>query len=476
MANLKEIEEAKFVMSAQSNILKNINNRLDNLENIFDIVDEHKTKIKELDRILTRLENNSDNLDYSDLSEWDDEKIFSFYSDKKKHYKEEIQTLNYKNWDQFVKESFIYCTNNNIEATLPYEIFLTETDLKQISNESYMSQYKWDKWDYAFVGTAGFLASIIDFFLVKTPQTIKYKGKVYEGSPITEFLKKHINSENEESWFANFAKDLEDRCKVPYDAVNDGLSGMTGRTHRFQSFGHDPVLGCVFGVIDILRGTLSGFSYDMISHTHKFVVKQITQAKIQNLIEACLIWFGHLISDVGTKSGLQPPFFTFFQGINLTSPFSPKNKKIGEIARWMYLNGYDFRHFITMGITPAVIEIVLRTYIMLKHYNAKGEVNLKLASNPKYRSMLLWSHAIATAGNAGKIIFQQGNPLAINYNEWLAFFRYLTPSIKYWVFDKQRLEIEHLKKINDTGWNELLKTTDSILDKIYFNQLDEITL
>ena len=475
MASIKEIEEAKVVLSAQSNILNTINTRLDTLSGTFDNVEEQKSNIKELAKELTEIEQNSGNLDYSDIADWNENDVINIYQSKKQEYKKEIQTLNYKNWDQFVKESLIYCTKNNIEATLPYESLLTDNDLQKLKKESYMSQFKWDKWDYAFVGMAGILASLTDFFIVKNPKTINYKGNIYEGSIVTDFLKKHINNEKDNR-FAYWAKKLEKITKVPYDSVGNGLEGMTGKTHRLQSLGHDPVLGCIFGVLDILRGTLSGFSYDSVSGIHKFTVKQITDDESINFIEACIKQIGHLISDVGTKTGLQPPLFSLFQGINLTSPFSDKDRKIGEIARWMYLNGYDFRHFLTMTITPAIIEIILRTYIMLKHYNNEGEVKIRLAGNPKYRSMLLWAHAIASAGNAGKIYFQQGNPLAINYAEWMAFFRYLTPSVKYWILDKQKLEIAHLEKINDHEWNEILNKSDMILKNVYKTDSTKIKL
>jgi hypothetical protein len=77
--------------------------------------------------------------------------------------------------------------------------------------------------------------------------------------------------------------------------------------------------------------------------------------------------------------------------------------------------------------------------------------------------MLLMAHGIATLGNAGKIALMQGNPLAINYAEWMAFIRYLIPSIKYWVFDQHQLRMEHLEHINSTGWEQLLQSSDQLL-------------
>ena len=168
--------------------------------------------------------------------------------------------------------------------------------------------------------------------------------------------------------------------------------------------------------------------------------------------------------------------FTLLQRINIPVPTSPKGRTVGEIARWMYLNGYDFRHFLVSGITPAVIEILLRGYLMLRHYSEHGEAKFLLASSPKYRSMLLAAHGIAAAANAGKVALYQGNPLAINYAEWLAFVRYLIPHMKFWLFDKHRLKIEHLELITNKGWNELLLTSDNIFLQVAESELEMIEI
>jgi hypothetical protein len=124
---------------------------------------------------------------------------------------------------------------------------------------------------------------------------------------------------------------------------------------------------------------------------------------------------------------------TLFQVLNVGS-FGERGRTVGQLARWMYLNGYDLRHFVGSGITPAVIEIVLRAYIMLRHYSEQGEIKLAVAQSAKYRSMLLTSHGVAAAANAGKVALYQGNPLAVNQAEWMAFLRYLLPQMKYWLF------------------------------------------
>ena len=70
----------------------------------------------------------------------------------------------------------------------------------------------------------------------------------------------------------------------------------------------------------------------------------------------------------------------------------------------------------------------------------------------------------------------QGNPLAINYAEWIAFIRYLIPSLKYWVFDQSRLRIEHLSQINADGWDQLLQGNDQLLATVAKLDSANITL
>ena len=274
-------------------------------------------------------------------------------------------------------------------------------------------------------------------------------------------------------------KELETRCKVPYDAVSidqGGLAGMTGRTHRLQSLGHDPVLGFLFGVSDIFRGTLTGFSYDKFNKTHTLVTSQVSDPHMIGLVEAFLMQIGHLISDVGTSTGLPAPFFSLFQGISTTNPLSKSNRTYGEMARWMYLHGYDFRHFITMGMTPCVVELVVRGFVLVRQYHENQEMTVSISENPKFRAMLLTAHALASLGNAGKIALFQGNPLAINWAEWLALFRYLFPQIKYLVFEKQKLKVEHLEAINSHQWNILVKNTGELLLTMFQDDTDLIKL
>lgn len=482
------IVELGITLQAQNHVLEElkiatseINESLARSAQKFADVSQTTHSLKELQALMDELEADQYWIQEEDFGNFDASQILSLYNNRQQSIFHELTNIGFKDWDSFVRQCQTYSLSHGVDPLAPYEAFLTEEDLKTLEAESYDAQYKWDKWDYIFVGASGVLAALTDYLLVQIPKAIttgEYTGQ--GGSPITEWLKSYDTNKSND-WFAKWAQHLSDTCKVPYDKMSyegiDGIekiAGMGGRSHRIQSFGHDPVLGFVFGILDIMRGTITGFSYDNLTHAHTWIQGSVNpNFEHVGLIESILRQLGHLISDVATPMGLPAPFMTLIQGINAGS-FGEKNRTIGEIARWMYLNGYDFRHFLVSGLTPAVIEITLRAYIMLKHYSEYGETKFNVASNPKYRTMLLMAHGIATLGNAGKITLMQGNPLAINYAEWMAFIRYLIPNLKYWAFDQHKLRIEHLSQINADGWDQLLQNNDQLLTTIA--KLDSVNI
>jgi len=486
MTTASELHSLRAVLQAQKHVLEQANGRLDVLAPVLGEASGQAEQLRELSKLTDEIEEGKHLLCAADMADWDSGKIESIYQRRQETVARETSALGFVNWDQFVRDSLAYCTQHGLDPSLPWEAFLSNDDLARLKQEEYGAQYRWDKWDYSFVGAAGVLASLTDFLLVKIPHSFntgQYAGQ--QGSPITEWLKKYDTRKQggRQDMFAKWARKLESRCKVPYDGTVfekgghlEKLKGAGGKTHRYQTFGHDPVLGFVFGVLDIMRGTITGFSYDKLSGVHELIQGQVwTNLEPVGLITAVLRQMGHLISDVATPPGIPPPFFTLFQGIN-SGNLGKGGRTIGEVARWMYTNGYDFRHFLVMGITPAVVEIVLRGYLMIRHYAESGDVPFLLAKNPKYRSMLLSAHAIACAGNAGKVALYQGNPLAINYAEWLALIRYLVPSLKYWLFDRSRLQLERMTKITDEGWTELATAGDRILERSYAETIEVVSL
>lgn len=468
-------------LQVQADLLRRIERTTTDVERDFAESRIALGEISAMEDALAVLEAEAELLDAEDLADFDPEEMPRIYKRRRAEISSELRRIGYRNWDDFVRQTRTFAVSNGLDPLAPFDTLLDEKDFERLKSESYEASLHWDKTDYFFVYGSGILAALTDLLLVRIPKTMgpgEYAGK--EGNPLTEWVKKYNTNRGEsEGWFADWARKLEKTCKTPYDRQDavfgeefDHIPGMGGRSHRLQSLGHDPVLGFVFGILDILRGTVTGFSYDHLTGAHNLVRGEVysplpaagMEERVVRLIEAILRHIGHLISDVATPMGLPAPFMTLLQGINVGS-FGEKDRTVGELARWMYLNGYDLRHFVVSGITPLVIEIVLRAYIMLRHYSEHGETKLRVAQSPKYRSMLLAAHGVAASANAGKVALYQGNPLAINQAEWMAFLRYLFPHMKYWLFDRHRLKLEHMEQVNEAGWDALALNSGRIMEQ-----------
>ncbi|MDP9474701.1 MAG: hypothetical protein M3R38_03230 [Actinomycetota bacterium] len=484
--------DLRTALQVQADLLYRIERTVEGVERDFAEGRAVPDGISEAEAILAELEEGAGYLEAEDLADFDPEEVPRIYERRRAAVSSELVRIGYRGWDDFVRQTRTFAVGHGLDPLAPFDVLLNEEDAKRLRRESYGAELRWDALDYFFVYGSGMLAALTDFLLVRIPKTMgpgRYEGQV--GSPLTEWLKRYDTRPGQsEGWFAEWARELEKGCKTPYDrqhAVLDDelvrIPGMGGRTHRFQSLGHDPVLGFVFGVLDILRGTVTGFSYDRLEGTHDFSSGQVfsplppagMKERMVRLIEAILKHIGHLISDVATPMGLPAPLMTLLQGINVGS-FGEKNRTAGEVARWMYLEGYDLRHFVVGGVTPAVIEIILRAYLMLRHYSEHGETKFRLAASPKYRSMLLTAHGVAAVANAGKVTLCQGNPLAINQAEWMAFLRYLFPHMKYWLFDRHRLKLEHMDRINEAGWDELALNSGRVLERVAADQWEVVRL
>jgi hypothetical protein len=122
---------------------------------------------------------------------------------------------------------------------------LTRKELASIERrfgDGFTARSRLDRYDIIAAVAAGVTAALLDYLVVAMP----------EGSGLTQALKKL--SVDPDNWLAGVAK-------VPYDANRHAdFAGLAGITHRVQTFGHDPLLGWVYGTMDILRGSISGTS------------------------------------------------------------------------------------------------------------------------------------------------------------------------------------------------------------------------
>ncbi len=283
--------------------------------------------------------------------------------------------------------------------------------------------------DGAVVSLAGLIAAVLDILVVKIPKDINYLGKYkQDGSDITGYFRKL--GVNEDGKLNSFFSWMEEKNKVPFDKVSGvNIEGLNPRTHRLLTLGHDPILGVLFGTLDIYNGTLSAIDV----HGNIGIIQASSLYEDTGIISAIITWIGHLISDICTSMGLPVPGWGLLQFLQVGS-FGEKQRNIAEISKWMYLNGYDVRHFLTMAIVPATVEMIVRGYWLLEKYYlnidekieslTRAEQEMKAISEElKLHKMLFFAHSIATGGNVLKVTMAEGNPLAINIAEWGALLK-----------------------------------------------------
>jgi len=296
--------------------------------------------------------------------------------------------------------------------------------------------------DYAMAGTAGILAALADIFLVAIPKHPGFLG----------------SAASEGGWLSNLMKDkfqyllspetiaeLERAYRVPYDASTNStlltaVPGLGPRSHRLHSVGHDPILGWIFGVSDVLAGQFTAVGKDgsiVIQPTalNSEDVDEVSVHIIVKVIDAFRLVGGHMLSDVATPAGIPPPLFVLSQFIQSGQI---AGHSIADIARAMYRSGYDFRHFLAGGLCVALSELVVRVAWIVRELSEGNSLMaaIPVASEPRLRSSLLMAHGVAAAVNAGKIAITQ-NPLALNWAQWLALFRYLLPQMHWMLVEKQ---------------------------------------
>ncbi len=337
------------------------------------------------------------------------------------------------------------------------EIVSVEQQLMRLRDE-FDLQHKLDRLDYGIAGIAGVLASLVDIFLVKMPTTKELLGgSSSQGGTLSDFFKNHLRNK----FTGQEIRELEENNWVPYDAstsknLTEYVTGLGPRSHRFHSIGHDPILGFIFGVKDIICGTMT-----TIDSKGKFVTQTISGAPVgMSLFDALGRQIGHLKSDIGTPAGLPVPFMSLL-GLIQVGSFGEKGRTVGELARTMYAQGYDFGHFLAMSIPVLIIEVIVRTFYFLKRLSEGHGFMQSIPINvpgephkPKLQTMLFMAHTIATAANAGKVTFTS-NPLAINFPQWIWFFKSAMQQLKWVAWTKEEERFAYVQKKLDCDWENV---------------------
>ncbi len=114
-----------------------------------------------------------------------------------------------------------------------------------------------------------------------------------------------------------------------------------------------------------------------------------------------------------------------------------------------------------MSIPVLIIEVIVRTFYFLKRlsegYSFMQSIPINVPGEPhkpKLQTMLFMSHTIATAANAGKVTFTN-NPLAINFPQWIWFFKGAMQQLKWVAWTKEEERFAHVQKKLDCDWGHV---------------------
>lgn len=358
-----------------------------------------------------------------------------------------------KTWAQLLGEA-----GHPVEGA-GFEDLLTPAEIRQVNaaHDEIGKELDWSgsltKFDIALAVVAGSIAGLIDVFLVAAPQSPGFLGA--EASP-GGWLSNKVKERFGEIFPTDSDNPLADRFKTPYDpstSANLGqkVEGLYPGSHRYQSLGHDPVLGFFFGIRDILCGEFTAISSagELIRQTNGAPFMPDANFVLR-IYEALKIHLGHLASDVATPAGLPAPLTPLLAFLQC-GKIGDKEHTIAEVGRAMYRKGYDARHFAATSIPVLVSETIVRLGHVVQSLNAGKSLmdSVPLASNLAVRRKLIIAHGVASAVNAGKVYFT-GNPMGISWAQIMALTRYLVPELRYLIFGK---DAEKARLVEEVIWN-----------------------
>ena len=361
-------------------------------------------------------------------------------------------------------------SGNDLEVLFTNEELEINRAIIRELNDDFNNIHKLDAIDISICAGAGILAAIVDILLIgipkRTPQGLK-------GGPLSNYVRDWFNQRFPEEEMEKLANSKV--SKVPFDAQDNrhtkvNVNGLSAYYHRLLSLGHDPLLGLVIGVCDILNGKMT-----TIDKTGKIVsqfMENYSDRKESDIFTAIAKQIIHFKSDITTSMGLPAPLMGLFNLFQF-GKIGDEEQTIAEIVQGMYYEGYDFIHFSSMAISTMIVEVVIRLGYALKRINEgislKNSIPFSVdrEKHPKLNTMLFIGHSTATASNAGKIYFAK-NPIVINYAQWITFAKYSYTQLKWVLMEKSELRDVYVS-------NQIYKETKEIFDKVNgtFEELGE---
>lgn len=371
-------------------------------------------------------------------------------------------------WEEMVAQS-----TSSVSDGRSIDELLTQSDRDEIDNklarlnEEFAQKHRLDKYDMAIAVMSGILAAAVDMFLVGVPARTHEEG--LRAKPLENYVRDQFKRWFPEGEMQKFA--AAPIAKVPYDApYNSGytetwVEGLSPTMHRLYSLGHDPLLGFIVGVGDILNGAIT-----TIDKSGAVVVQQIgryTDRKASDVAEALMRQFVHLKTDVNTAMGLPAPLMGLFNLVQF-GKLGAERQTVAEIVQGMYYEGYDFEHFCAQSIPVMLAEVSVRAAYFGKrvHEGHKPSESIPFSADrekrPKLATMLFLAHAVAAGIDAGRVYFSK-NPMELSYPEMAAFAGYAIGQLKWALVKKPALRHEHIMCALNAELEELIGNSENRL-------------
>lgn len=373
--------------------------------------------------------------------------------------KSTLSIKNHTNPTSLAKKSFseiVDIANSKIPDEVSFRDILSDDDLLKIDRkvnayvEVFNKKHQLDGWDYAIGGGIGLFCAILDILFVQKPlkPTVKYSQKVdglfnqWSQTAINHLIPPDLSKALEKSFKiggadSRLSQDFIDSISGKFNPVN----------HRFKSLNHDPVLACFIGALDVMNGTCTIVD----NGTIRVMNTARGSSGDYSFFEALGMMLGHLASDFNTPSakgnrgmGIPAPLMGLFgtlKGVKVN------DTDIANLAEYMYVKGYDARHFVTMSIPVLISEVLIRVLYITKEMQVNNrdffevfKETLPFNLSPRFRILLNISYGTMVAVNAGKVAITK-DILNANYAMWLAFTWHTFHSM-YWLVWAKNTELQ----------------------------------
>ncbi len=292
---------------------------------------------------------------------------------------------------------------DELKSELKHDIYVAKhsDEIIDKADDEFDRYTAFTKTDWAFLGLAITLQIVRQYVLTPFMERLDDQTAAKQTAGHYE-----EHSKRSHRWYHPSLEEIVSN-PVPFDAIQGSKTfgtKLAGRTHRYKTLGHDPVLGYIFGTMNILTSTLttsdfasyhiktSDIKRDYLSNPAQtsLVVKYSLQRALNEGTEgreavasAFLKEYIHLKSDVKTKDSLPLPIISVYDS---------------NLARKLANYGLDVQN-VTTVCKQATLSVFINYIISLLHRLCMPKDEDERLYAVRTHKMLMFSNVVATSSN-----------------------------------------------------------------------------